>query len=411
MRSRLGIPIVASVTAGLLFMMLACAGEPEAVEVQVTREVEVTRVVEVAPEGHNVQELKGEVVNHYANGVHALYTKSLTSATAMDTAIDIFLADPTPATLEAAKRAWLVARDDYGPTEAFRFYGGPIDNEENGPEGLINAWPMDEAYIDYVEGNPGAGIINNPDEFSQITADLIESMNEDGAEENISTGWHAVEFLLWGQDLNEVGPGSRPVSDYTTADNADRRGVYLATASDLLLVHLGDMVDAWAPGADNYRADFVSKDVDDALNNIITGIGELSRGELAGERMTVAYEARSQEDEHSCFSDNTVADIIGNARGIQMVYTGDYGLVTGPGVMDLVAAVNPDLAKSLNAEIGRSVALATEIPSPFDLHLRETIPNSDAGRASVLRTIESLENQTDSIVSAAEQIGITISVS
>ena len=127
--------------------------------------------------------------------------------------------------------------------------------------------------------------------------------------------------------------------------------------------------------------------------------------------MTVAYEARSQEDEHSCFSDNTVADIVGNARGIQMVYTGDYGLITGPGVMDLVAAVNADLAESLNGEIGRSVALATEIPSPFDLHLRETIPNSDAGRQSVLRTIESLENQTDSIVSAAEQIGITISVS
>ena len=38
--------------------------------------------------------------------------------------------NPTPATLEAAKRAWLLARDDYGPTEAYRFYGGPIDNED-----------------------------------------------------------------------------------------------------------------------------------------------------------------------------------------------------------------------------------------------------------------------------------------
>ena len=154
----------------------------------------------------------------------------------------------------------------------------------------------------------------------------------------------------------------------------------------------------------------MAMDVNNSLNNIITGIGELSRGELAGERMTVAYEERSQEDEHSCFSDNTVADIIGNARGIQMVYTGDYGLTTGPGVMDLVAAVNEDLAMNLNEQIGRSVALASEIPSPFDLHLRENIPNSDPGRASVLRTIESLENQTDSIVTAAEQIGITISV-
>ena len=356
-------------------------------------------------------ELKSNVAGHYADGVHALYSKSYKSAMAMDAAVDIFLADPTPATLEAAKRAWLIARDDYGPTEAFRFYGGPIDNEEDGPEGLINAWPMDEAYIDYVDGNPGAGIINNPDEYPQITAELIESLNEDGAEENISTGWHAIEFLLWGQDMNEAGPGGRPVSDYTSADNADRRGMYLSTASDLLLVHLQGLVDAWDPGASgNYRAEFVAMAVDDALNNIITGIGELSRGELAGERMTVAYEARSQEDEHSCFSDNTVADIIGNARGIQMVYTGDYGLITGPGVMDLVAAVDKDLATQLNGEIGRSVALASEIPSPFDLHLRETIPNSDAGRSSVLRTIESLEGQTDKIVAAAEKIGITISV-
>ena len=271
---------------------------------------------------------------------------------------------------------------------------------------------MDEAYIDYVERDPGAGIINNPDEFPKITAELIESLNEVGAEENISAGWHAVEFLLWGQDLNPNGPGSRPVSDYTTADNADRRATYLATSSDLLLVHLQGLADAWTTGEPgNYRAEFMAMDVDGALNNIITGIGELSRGELAGERMTVAYGAQSQEDEHSCFSDNTVADIIGNARGIQMVYTGDYGVVAGPGAMNLVAAVNADLAATLNNEIGRSGALATEIPSPFDLHLREAIPNSYVGRASVLRTIESLENQTDSIVSAAEQIGITISVS
>jgi putative iron-regulated protein len=330
----------------------------------------------------------------------------------MDATIDIFLTEPTPATLELAKRAWLTARDDYSPTEAFRFYGGPIDNEENGPEGLINAWPMDEAYIDYVEGNPGAGIINDSDTYPEITEKLIESLNEEGAEENISTGWHAIEFLLWGQDLNENGPGSRPVEDYTTSQNSDRRGMYLATTSDLLLIHLQGLVDAWAPGqSGNYRAKFMAMDADDSLNNIITGIGELSRGELAGERMTVAYEERSQEDEHSCFSDNTVADIIGNARGIKMVYTGDYGVVAGPGVMDLVAAVNNDLATSLNREIRRSVSLASEIPSPFDLHLRESIPNSEPGRESILRTIESLEGQTDSIVLAAQQIGITISVS
>ena len=329
----------------------------------------------------------------------------------MDSAIDNFIAEPSPHRLEAAKRAWLRARDEYGVTEIYRFYEGPIDNEESGPEGLINAWPMDESYVDYVDGNSAAGIINKPDEFPTIDADLLISMNEEGGEENISTGWHAIEFLLWGQDMNEDGPGNRPVEDYTTNANADRRATYLAVASDLLLTHLQDMVDAWAPGRNNYRAEFVSKDPDAAITDIITGIGEMSRGELAGERMTVAYEARSQEDEHSCFSDNTIADIVANGAGVQRVYFGEYGDVSGPGIMDLIASEDPDLAETLGNQINRSVILARSIPAPFDNQLLEGLSDADPGRKAVLDTIVALENQTDTIVAAAQKVGITISVS
>ena len=116
----------------------------------------------ISTSGPDTGAVKREVIVNYADGVHALYAKSLTSATAMDQAIELFLREPTASSLEGAKRAWLRARDDYSPTEAFRFYGGPIDNEDDGPEGLINAWPLDESYIDYVEGDLQAGIINNP---------------------------------------------------------------------------------------------------------------------------------------------------------------------------------------------------------------------------------------------------------
>lgn len=356
-------------------------------------------------------DLKTSVVETYAAGAHASYARSLASARALDAAIDSFLASPSQPRLDAAKHAWLRARDDYGVTEIYRFYNGPIDNEADGPEGLINAWPLDEAYIDYVEGDPGAGVINNSGDYPVIDADLLVSINEEGAEENVSTGWHAIEFLLWGQDLNAYGPGYRPVSDYTTAANADRRATYLATVSDLLVSHLNDMVEAWAPGRNNYRAQFTSKDADEALTDIITGIGEMSRGELAGERMTVAYEERSQEDEHSCFADNTIADIVANASGVQRVYLGQYGDVNGPGIMDLIAAEDQELAESLGAEIARSVSLAKNIPPPFDNHLMEGIPDSESGRQAILATIEALETQTDTIVSAAEMVGITINVS
>ena len=180
----------------------------------------------------------------------------------------------------------------------------------------------------------------------------------------------------------------------------------------MLVGHLEDMVNAWAPAqGGNYRSSFVSADADASIQKIITGIGELSRGELAGERMTVAFEERSQEDEHSCFSDNTTADIIANARGIQMVYLGEYGGVAGPGIDDLIGAGDEELADKLTAQIRNSVSAATNIPSPFDQHLQEGVSDQSYGRQTVMSTIVSLEEQTDTIVDAAQKIGITISVS
>lgn len=348
-----------------------------------------------------------DAIATYANGVRASYEASLATARVMDAAIDAFLASPSDETLNTAKQTWLAAREDYGPTEAFRFYDGPIEEVE----GLLNAWPLDEAYIDYVEGASDAGIINDPVAYPTINADLLTSLNEQGGEENVSTGWHAIEFLLWGQDLSASGPGNRPVSDYTSSPNADRRAQYLRVASDLLLAHLQQVSDQWAPDASNYRAGFLQRSNSEALNNIITGIGELSRGELAGERMNVAYSERSQEDEHSCFSDNTTRDIVGNARGIQMVLTANYpGGVTGTSILDLVSEEDSALATRLNSEVAASVTTVSQIPGPFDQHLRDGVPDSDPGRRAVLAGIESLEAQTDTIVAAATALGVTINV-
>jgi putative iron-regulated protein len=355
---------------------------------------------------------KQEVVEHYADGVHAAYEASFESATAMDAAVDAFAANPNEETLEAAKQAWLSAREDYGLTEAFRFYGGPIDDEETGPEGLINAWPLDEAYVDYVEGNPTAGIVNDPDTYPDIDAELITSLNEAGGEANVSTGWHAIEFLLWGQDQSADGPGARPVTDFTDADNAVRRLAYLTVASDLLLAHLDGLIAAWAPDADNYRAEFVGQEPDAALAAIITGVGELTRGELAGERMNVAYEERSQEDEHSCFSDNTTADLVANERGIEMVITGAYpgSAGDGPGLMALFESADEEAATALEGSLGAAVAALEAIPAPFDQHLVDGVADDDPGRASVLAGIEALDVQADDIVAAADSIGVTVEV-
>ena len=290
----------------------------------------------------------------------------------------------------------------------YRFYGGPID-DENGPEGLINAWPLDESYVDYVEGAPEAGIINNQADYPAIDADLLESLNEAGAEENISTGYHAIEFLLWGQDMNADGSGDRSYTDYTEALNADRRGQYLLTAADLLVGHLADLVAAWEPNAaDNYRAAFLAQPADDAIQKMLTGMGVLSKSELAGERIFVAYDNQDQEDEHSCFSDNTHRDIINNAQGIVNVYTGSYTrvdgtTVSGASLADLVAALDTAVATDMDALVETALASTQSIYVPFD----QAIVLAEH-RPTVLESVNALQDQGDKVAEVASLLGLAI---
>ena len=302
--------------------------------------------------------------------------------------------------------AWLAARDDYGPTEAFRLYDGPIDNPDDGPEGQINAWPMDEAYVDYVEGDLTAGIINDPAGFPEITVDVLVAANEEGGESNISTGWHAIEFLLWGQDMSTDGPGNRPVTDYTTEANAPRRGQYLQLLTTLLIDDLTFVADQWAPQG-SYRTEFLS-DPSVAVQRLLRGIGALSAGELAGERIAVAFETKDQEDEHSCFSDNTNADIRNNVAGVRMVYLAEYEGIEGMSPSDLVAKVNPELDAQLRENLDTSLALTEAFPATFETMI--AAPESDANNAALLAALVSIEDQGTLIAEAAAALGLEISL-
>lgn len=346
------------------------------------------------------------VLHHYAALVHANYEDTLNSTLAMQRAIHAFLAQPTPATQQAAQDAWRAAREFYGQTEAFRFYGGPID-DDTGPEGRINAWPMDESFVDKVAGNEAAGLIN--DRSFVISKEALAGQNERGGEENIATGYHAIEFLLWGQDTNDAGPGNRPHTDYTTAANADRRGQYLRVVSELLIDDLTRLTRAWRPDSRlNYRARFVEGG-QESLRKIFVGLGSLSRGELAGERLEVALNSQDQEDEHSCFSDNTHRDAVTDALGIENVWLGRYqradgSLLQGPSPRDLVAARDATLAQRVSRQIAQSVQAAAAIQAPFD---REIIGGRDApGRLRIQATVDSLIQQSRDLVAAAHALGI-----
>ncbi|MDF2694958.1 MAG: Iron-regulated protein precursor [Labilithrix sp.] len=351
------------------------------------------------------------VVDQYAKNVHANYTEVLEKARALKTAVDAFVASPSAETQQAAKTAWIAARLPYGPSEVFRFYGGPIDDEATGPEGAINAWPLDENHIDYTRDDENAGTINHADLVPEITKDAIRGENEKGGEKNISTGYHAIEFLLWGQDSDDASTktaGQRPHTDYLTtggtAKNQDRRGTYLKLVAEILVEDLESVTTAWEPGKDNYGKTFASN-VKEAVTKMLTGMGSMANAELSGERMTVAYKNKGQEDEHSCFSDTTNADLLGNFVGIQNVYLGKYGSADGPGLDVLVKAVDPALDAQMQKELSDAVTALNAMQSvPFDYAIMAA--DGSPERANVLKAIQAIKATAPTIVKIGEKLGV-----
>ena len=70
-----------------------------------------------------------------------------------------------------------------------------------------------------------------------------------------------------------------------------------------------------------------------ALTAIFTGLGSLSYGEMAGERMKLGLLLNDPEEEHDCFSDNTHNSHYYDVIGIENVYLGRYKRIDGTSVI------------------------------------------------------------------------------
>ncbi|MCB1337105.1 MAG: peptidase [Maritimibacter sp.] len=366
------------------------------------------------------------VVATYADIAEAAYADSLATARALEDAVAALIASPSDETLAAARTAWKAARVPYQQTEAFRF-GNPIVDDW---EGKVNAWPLDEGLIDYVDpgqeglmgenplaalnviANPTLAIAGAEVDATEITPALIaDTLNEaEGIETNVARGYHAIEFLLWGQDLNGTGPGAgaRPYTDYVagegcTGGNCDRRAAYLAAATELLVADLDEMAANWAEGGAARAA--VSADPAAGITAMLTGMGSLSYGEQAGERMRLGLLLNDPEEEHDCFSDNTHWSHFYDGKGIENVYLGQYtridgSLVEGPALADLVAEADPALDAEMQAKLTTTMTALQAIVDAAEggLAYDQMLEMGNAeGEALIMAGVNGLIDQTRSI--------------
>lgn len=354
---------------------------------------------------------KKAVVKNYAEIVYQNYKDAYDDAVALETAINTFTTTPTDANFTAVKNKWKDARESYGTTEAFRFANGPIDTGDNAPEGLMNSWPLDENFVDYVDGAASAGIINNTVLYPTIDKPTLIGLNENGGEKNISVGYHAIEFLLWGQDLTAPSanmPGQRPYTDYVvggTAANQSRRAIYLKVCADILTDNLAYLVDQWSVGG-AYRTTFLSLPVDTALKNIYLGITTLASAELPVERMDVALGNADQEDEHSCFSDNTHRDIRLNLQGVVNVYKGEYGSISGASLEDLVQDADLETYNDTNTSLNLALSKTEATLVPFDLAISGGVGSTEGQK--VKAAVLQIQDFSANLLAGATKIGITV---
>ncbi len=328
---------------------------------------------------------KQAITINYANLGYNMYSDALSKAIDLKAVIDNFVALPSQTNFEACKQAWQDARVPYAHTEAFRFYEGPIDASQTGREAYINAWPLDEAFIDYVSTNSLAGIINMVAQYPMINSSLLSSINQSPNEVSVSSGFHAIEFLLWGQDLDATGPGARPYTDFVdggTAQNQSRRRDYLVAAAQLLVDDLQSVVAQWDKSmSDNYRATFVSKtETNNSIAKILRGLGVYTKAEMAGQRISVAYMNSDQEDEHDCFSDYTMTDIRHWQSGLKGIYFGKYTkidgtIISGSSLAGYLQKYFPDIHANIVSKFEATDATLASINTTFDQAIVATNPD------------------------------------
>ena len=378
------------------------------------------------------------VLTTYGDIAHAMYEDSLTTARAMQTAINAFLANPTPATLTAARNAWKAARVPYLQTEGLRFGNAIVDEWE--PK--VNAWPLDEGLIDYVAQSYGTTSDENPlytlnvianrqirigprqVNASVINANLLRTLQmAQGVEANVATGYHAIEFLLWGQDLHGTGPGAgeRPATDYSptacTHANCDRRAAYLRTATELLVADLAEMTNDWTVGG-KARAELSAKGTNGGLATILTGLGSMSYGELAGERMKLGLILHDPEEEQDCFSDNThnshYYDQVGMMNLWHARYTRTNGqAMQGASLRDYVVSRNAAAARRLDDSMNNTLAKMKVIKDTADsgrMAYDQMIGDNPAGNKMVQDAVDALVAQTRATEAVVATLGLTIAL-
>jgi putative iron-regulated protein len=163
----------------------------------------------------------------------------------------------------------------------------------------------------------------------------------------------------------------------------------------------------------------MAKAPNEGLATILTGLGSLSYGELAGERMKLGLILHDPEEEHDCFSDNTHNSHYYDQAGMSAIYHGRYvrpdgSVVEGASMAQYAKAKAAEAADKVEAamknasdKLGAIKARADSGVEAYDQMIAE---GNEQGNRVVEEGVNGLVAQARAIEGLVGALGLTIKI-
>ena len=210
-----------------------------------------------------------DVLRAYLQQIETDYDAVADNLDSLRSEILAFLEEPSTTSMNNVRSAWLLSHSAYELTTLHRYFAVLILNEAEilslfSLQYRMNHWPILPGYIDYVAGFTDTGIVQDITVALNIPT-LQEQHGIFGLSE-VSLGFHVIEFLLWGENPDQITPRSaadyRPVTRLTPAQAES--GLELDLLSNnrrrqLLLLNTQSLIDdfytsqaLWLAGRDRF---------------------------------------------------------------------------------------------------------------------------------------------------------------
>jgi putative iron-regulated protein len=190
------------------------------------------------------------LINFWQFSAQSCYSNASLAIREFEGHSQLFLAHPTQQLLLELRDRWNTAHQAYLACQLYQM----LAFSRSGQKQLeltkqrVNAWPIQGGYIDYLPGYQFTGIIN--DSTLAITLDNLLSQHQFSDLSDVSVGFHALEFLLWGEGFD------RPASDFQASDSQlseqgieldanNRRRTYFELLTSHIIAELDGLSQRW----------------------------------------------------------------------------------------------------------------------------------------------------------------------